>query len=457
MRTFMTRSFHRLQAGQYVRKDAGKAFFSSNSALPFGIAPTIQLQLRDNVSEQELQKFRKTSIRVYRILLRHLKGRDGEERVLLQSPLNPRDYGRAKLVRSNDYTRSSHNDENNNDADKNKERLRCIQSQLFNMWHSNNSDEQYNNTMHLLNKVLYPPSNAVSLANDPADDNNDSDDYDDYEYAEEEQDTSLLLTRQELYHAIRASFSRLQLLPYSFPHSSDGNVGTISKAELSQLLSFAIHCNSLLVDIESTTQRTTITEDARHGVRVIATSRCIGTARSTPTASSKTAAVLHHLTPKPNISIKHRFAYRIRIENIGRDKDDKNTTDDDDDDDLKAVQLLGRTWKIVEHESNNENEESDGVDLKEKEVVTVDAPTGGAVGHLPVLEPGQIFEYMSGCELTTPTGTMGGSFYMSRVSPQTKSCTIGDPMDMNMEHQFLMNVEPFALIADDGGGGDLSN
>mmetsp|Transcript_3277 Transcript_3277/g.4789 ORF Transcript_3277/g.4789 Transcript_3277/m.4789 type:complete len:103 (+) Transcript_3277:1347-1655(+) len=78
------------------------------------------------------------------------------------------------------------------------------------------------------------------------------------------------------------------------------------------------------------------------------------------------------------------------------------------------------------------------------------------VGHLPVLKPGQIFEYMSGCELTTPTGTMGGSFYMSRVSPQTKSCTIGDPMDMNMEHQFLMNVEPFALIAD-GGGGDLSN
>mmetsp|Transcript_32166 Transcript_32166/g.42835 ORF Transcript_32166/g.42835 Transcript_32166/m.42835 type:complete len:236 (+) Transcript_32166:56-763(+) len=51
---------------------------------------------------------------------------------------------------------------------------------------------------------------------------------------------------------------------------------------------------------------------------------------------------------------------------------------DDDDDDLEAVQLLGRTWKIVEHESNNENEESDGVDLKEKEVVTVDAPTGGA-------------------------------------------------------------------------------
>uniref|UniRef100_A0A7S1ZQQ2 ApaG domain-containing protein n=1 Tax=Ditylum brightwellii TaxID=49249 RepID=A0A7S1ZQQ2_9STRA len=456
MRTFMTRSFHRLQAGQYVRKDAGKAFFSSkkNSALPFGIAPTIQLQLRDNVSEQELQKFRKSSIRVYRILLRHLKGCDGKERVLLQSPLNPRDYGRAKLVRSNDYTHSSRNDENNNDAEKNKERLRCIQSQLFNMWHSNNSDEQYNNTMHLLNKVLYPPSNTASLANDPADNNYDNDNYDDYEYAEEEQDTSLLLTRQELYHAIRASFSRLQLLPYSFPHSSDGNVGTISKAELSQLLSFAIHCNSLLVDIESTTQRTTITEDARHGVRVIATSRCIGTARSTPTASSKTAAVLHHLTPKPNISIKHRFAYRIRIENIGREKDNKNTTDDDDDDDLEAVQLLGRTWKIVEHESNNENEESDGVDLKEKEVVTVDAPTGGAVGHLPVLKPGQIFEYMSGCELTTPTGTMGGSFYMSRVSTQTKSCTIGDPMDMNMEHQFLMNVEPFALIAD---GGDLSN
>ena len=36
----------------------------------------------------------------------------------------------------------------------------------------------------------------------------------------------------------------------------------------------------------------------------------------------------------------------------------------------------------------------------------------GVVGHQPLLAPGQRFEYTSGCALTTPVGTMKGSYQM---------------------------------------------
>ena len=36
----------------------------------------------------------------------------------------------------------------------------------------------------------------------------------------------------------------------------------------------------------------------------------------------------------------------------------------------------------------------------------------GVVGDQPVLAPGQSFEYTSGCPLTTPFGTMHGTYQM---------------------------------------------
>ena len=36
----------------------------------------------------------------------------------------------------------------------------------------------------------------------------------------------------------------------------------------------------------------------------------------------------------------------------------------------------------------------------------------GVVGEQPVLEPGQSFEYTSGCPLDTPYGSMEGSYQM---------------------------------------------
>jgi ApaG protein len=37
----------------------------------------------------------------------------------------------------------------------------------------------------------------------------------------------------------------------------------------------------------------------------------------------------------------------------------------------------------------------------------------GVVGHQPLLQPGQRFEYTSGCTLVTPLGTMKGSYQMT--------------------------------------------
>ena len=102
---------------------------------------------------------------------------------------------------------------------------------------------------------------------------------------------------------------------------------------------------------------------------------------------------------------KYRFAYRIRVENIS-----PSTT----------VQLLGRYWHISEEHDNPENDESSN------EPIEVDAPYTGAVGQLPVIQPGEVFEYVSGTDLTTPKGVMMGHMYMATVPPQTRSAKSGD-------------------------------
>lgn len=43
----------------------------------------------------------------------------------------------------------------------------------------------------------------------------------------------------------------------------------------------------------------------------------------------------------------------------------------------------------------------------------------GVVGEQPVLEPGQAFEYASGCPLPTPSGAMVGRYELRAVSGET--------------------------------------
>jgi ApaG protein len=73
------------------------------------------------------------------------------------------------------------------------------------------------------------------------------------------------------------------------------------------------------------------------------------------------------------------FLYTIRITNEG----------------AETVQLLSRHWIITDAMG---------------EVREIRGP--GVVGKQPVLEPGGSFEYTSGCDLTTPFGTMRGTYQM---------------------------------------------
>lgn len=73
------------------------------------------------------------------------------------------------------------------------------------------------------------------------------------------------------------------------------------------------------------------------------------------------------------------FAYHIRIRNNGR----------------KTVQLLNRHWQITDGRGRTQEVRGPGV-----------------VGEQPVLQPGEAFEYTSGCPLNTSTGIMVGSYEM---------------------------------------------
>lgn len=73
------------------------------------------------------------------------------------------------------------------------------------------------------------------------------------------------------------------------------------------------------------------------------------------------------------------FLYTVRISNEGDER----------------AQLISRHWII--RDATGHVEEVQGA---------------GVVGDQPVLEPGASYEYTSGCPLTTPFGSMQGSYQM---------------------------------------------
>ena len=73
------------------------------------------------------------------------------------------------------------------------------------------------------------------------------------------------------------------------------------------------------------------------------------------------------------------WAYHVRIENGGP----------------RAVQLISREWVISDGRGGRHEVQGEGV-----------------VGEQPVIEPGQSFDYVSGCPLNTPTGWMEGRYHM---------------------------------------------
>lgn len=80
---------------------------------------------------------------------------------------------------------------------------------------------------------------------------------------------------------------------------------------------------------------------------------------------------------------RHVWSYHVRIENYGRE----------------PVQLLSRRWEITDGDGRTE---------------VVEGP--GVIGQQPVIEPGGAFDYVSGCPLPTPSGTMRGHYTMMTAS-----------------------------------------
>ncbi|MFM9162949.1 MAG: Co2+/Mg2+ efflux protein ApaG [Methylocystis sp.] len=80
------------------------------------------------------------------------------------------------------------------------------------------------------------------------------------------------------------------------------------------------------------------------------------------------------------------WSYTIEIANLG----------------TQRVQLLSRHWLIID--ANGRREEVRGP---------------GVVGEQPLLEPGEIFRYASGCPLCAPSGMMQGSYRMTTDNGET--------------------------------------
>lgn len=74
----------------------------------------------------------------------------------------------------------------------------------------------------------------------------------------------------------------------------------------------------------------------------------------------------------------------------------------------QQVQLLNRSWLITDGTGHGEEVHGPGV-----------------VGEQPVIEPGQTFEYTSGCPLPTPFGSMAGTYELQRGDGTSFDATIG--------------------------------
>ena len=59
------------------------------------------------------------------------------------------------------------------------------------------------------------------------------------------------------------------------------------------------------------------------------------------------------------------------------------------------IQLLSRSWNIIDGRGSVHEVHGEGV-----------------VGEMPLIPPGGSFDYVSGCPLDTPTGSMSGSYRM---------------------------------------------
>lgn len=71
------------------------------------------------------------------------------------------------------------------------------------------------------------------------------------------------------------------------------------------------------------------------------------------------------------------------------------------------AQLISRHWVITDGEGSTDEVKGLGV-----------------VGYQPLLQPGQLFDYTSGCILATPVGSMRGTYHMVTEQGEPFAVTI---------------------------------
>jgi ApaG protein len=97
---------------------------------------------------------------------------------------------------------------------------------------------------------------------------------------------------------------------------------------------------------------------------------------------------------------KFVWAYTITVQNRG----------------MEAITLLTRHWIITDGMGRRQDVRGDGV-----------------VGEQPTLQPGEQFEYTSGCPLPTPSGMMVGSYGMITSSGRPFDVAI-PPFSLDSPH-----------------------
>lgn len=466
--------------------------------------------------------------------------------LLLQPVLQPKDYGMAKIVHSNESllwtptlsTSSSNkrtmNTQNQHDDGDTPGVISCIlnffkqQSIHKNSSSSSSSNKASSSDEEEGTKKTHVASAATTTTADSPDR---SSSILHHSYP------ALFVSCKDLKHALRQSFWRI---PFTATTSSSTTSSSWDKQKILLLQRQAIDALNILdQQIQQYLYQTSISCDWDRGIRIIATSKCIGGSHShtmnhhpqpKTTSSSVATSLQPHTTAataatttatttsSPQDSMipssrewKYRFAYRIRVEKMNPTVSVASSNQNPS---IQAIQLLGRSWFIVGHlndltttgssssstftaqqpnptvlfdfwnqvqdtimeeekekdeeernENNSNNDDMITIQKKKKkmktkthieskclDVVTVKAPTTGAVGHLPVLQEGQVFEYMSGCEISTKKGgSMGGCFHFASVDKDTVSGYVGDPIDafqLDPEYKFRVWIHPFGLIVE---------
>ena len=113
-----------------------------------------------------------------------------------------------------------------------------------------------------------------------------------------------------------------------------------------------------------------------------------------PKAELTSTVAVRHLPEQSDLAKgQHAFAYTVTIRNSG---------------DI-AAQLIARHWIVTD--GNGRIEEVRGL---------------AVVGHQPILRPGESFEYTSSIRLTTPQGTMRGTFFCMTEDARPFDATVAE-------------------------------